>query len=51
MGTLGIDSLVVVLDAEKMIDVYGHKEQRRCKESLRLIGGGSPGSRDTRRIR
>ena len=34
-----------------MIDVYGHKEQRRCNESLRLIGGRSPGSRDSRRPR
>ena len=32
-----------------MIDVYGHKEQRRCIESLRLLGGRSPGSRDSRR--
>ena len=27
-----------------MIDVYDHKEQRCCNESLRLVGGRSPGS-------
>ena len=32
-----------------MVDVYGHKEQRRCDESPRLIGGRSPGRRDSRR--
>ena len=35
----------------QMINVYGHKEQQRCNESLRLIGGRSPGSQDSRQPR
>ena len=34
-----------------MVYVYGLKEQQRCKESLRLLGGRSPGSQDSRRPR
>ena len=49
----GVWCMVLVLFWTRvwMIDVYGHKEQRRCNESVRLIDGRSPGSQDSRRPR